>query len=136
MPKSMSATLDRAWRRASRPVLPVTFSGTFAEAGTMTVSGPGQKRRARHVEAVIQFARQLFCHHGVPDQDGQRAVRLAAFGLKHLRHRAQIERIGYQGIERVRGDGDHFAPSHGGGGTLQSFLLGLVWVDFDQVGSH
>src|SRR5690348_8265873 len=41
------AILQRAWRSASRPVLPVTLSGTLAEAGTMMVSGPGQKRRAR-----------------------------------------------------------------------------------------
>ena len=37
---------ERDWRSASRPVLPVTFSGILAEAGTMMVSGPGQKRRA------------------------------------------------------------------------------------------
>jgi len=40
------ATFERDWRSASRPVLPVTRSGTLAEAGTITVSGPGQKRRA------------------------------------------------------------------------------------------
>src|ERR1017187_4752121 len=37
---------ERDWRSAMRPVLPVTFRGIFAEAGTMMVSGPGQKRRA------------------------------------------------------------------------------------------
>src|ERR1035438_1437004 len=45
MASNWQAILERGWRRASRPVLPVTFSGTLAEAGTMMVSGPGQKRR-------------------------------------------------------------------------------------------
>ena len=43
---SWLAIFERECRSASRPVLPVTFSGTLAEAGTMMVSGPGQKRRA------------------------------------------------------------------------------------------
>ena len=38
---------ELGWRMASRPVLPVTFSGTLAAAGTIIVSGPGQKWRAR-----------------------------------------------------------------------------------------
>ncbi len=32
---------------ANRPVLPVTLSGTFADDGTIIVSGPGQKWRAK-----------------------------------------------------------------------------------------
>ena len=40
------ATTERVRRSARRPVFPVTFSGTFAAAGTMMVSGPGQNRRA------------------------------------------------------------------------------------------
>ena len=43
---SALATLDVDWRIASRPVLPVTFSGTRDDAGAMIVSGPGQKWRA------------------------------------------------------------------------------------------
>ena len=38
--------LARDCLTASRPVLPVTFSGTFEEALTINVNGPGQKRRA------------------------------------------------------------------------------------------
>ena len=41
------ATLEHDWRSARRPVLPVSLRGTLADAGTMMVSGPGQKRRAR-----------------------------------------------------------------------------------------
>src|SRR5579862_1619423 len=48
-----SAILERDWRSANRPVLPVTFSGTLAEAGTMMVSGPGQKRRARMKKRLL-----------------------------------------------------------------------------------
>ena len=44
---SALAIFERGCRSARRPVLPVTFSGTRADAGTMMVSGPGQKRRAR-----------------------------------------------------------------------------------------
>ena len=43
---SACAIAERDCRSASRPVLPVTFSGTLADAGTMMVSGPGQKWRA------------------------------------------------------------------------------------------
>ena len=41
-------TFERDWRMASRPVLPVTLSGTLAAAGTMMVSGPGQKWRTEY----------------------------------------------------------------------------------------
>src|SRR3974377_834539 len=41
------APQDRDCRGASRPVLPVTFSGILAEAGTIMVSGPGQNLRDR-----------------------------------------------------------------------------------------
>ena len=43
---SAVATFEEDWRRARRPVFPVAFNGTFAEAGTIIVSGPGQKWRA------------------------------------------------------------------------------------------
>ena len=62
--------MDRDWRTASRPVLPVTFSGTLAEAGTMMVSGPGQKRRASMIEAVVQLRGQFFGHHRVGTRRG------------------------------------------------------------------
>ena len=102
----------------------------------MMVSGPGQKRRASMKKRSVNSLGQFFRHHGVADQEGQRAVRLAALGLEDLRHGAQVERVGHQRVQRVGGDRDHFAAAHGGGGTLQRFRLGLLGIDLDQVGCH
>ena len=38
-----ATTTDFDCRNAKRPVFPVTFNGTFSDAGTIIVSGPGQK---------------------------------------------------------------------------------------------
>jgi hypothetical protein len=46
-------TGDFACRSANRPVLPVTFNGTFAAAGTIIVSGPGQKCLARMKNLLV-----------------------------------------------------------------------------------
>ena len=87
-------------------------------------------------EAVAQLGGQFLGHDEVADQNGQRAVRFAALGLEDLGHGAQVERVGHQRVERIGGDGHHFAAAHGGGGALQHFRLRLFGIDFDQVGCH
>ncbi len=84
-------------------------------------AGPEAARQQE--EAVAQLARQFFGHQRIANQDGQRKVRLAAFGAEHLGDGPQVERVGHQRVERIGGDGHHLAAADGGGGALQHFRL-------------
>ncbi len=59
-----------------------------------------------------------------------------ALGFKHLGDSPQIERVCHQGVKSIGRNCDYFATAYGRGGALQRFLLGLLGIDFHQVGSH
>jgi len=55
-------------------VFPVARKGTVAEADMMMVSGPGQKRRAKNLEARRWFPHQFLHHEPVAHEQRQRAM--------------------------------------------------------------
>ena len=98
-------------------------------------TGPEAPRQ--QIEAVVQLAGQFLGHQHVAQSAG--AASGAARGpwrRNTCGHRVQVERVGHQRVQRVGGDGDHFAAAHGGGGALQHFGLRFFGVDLDQVGCH
>ena len=48
-------------------------------------------------------------------------MNFAPFGVIHLPHSAQIERVGDQRVKRVGGNGNHAPSANCGGGPIQSF---------------
>ena len=87
-------------------------------------------------ETIVQFAGQFLGHHGVAEQDRKRAVRLTALGFEDAGDGPQVEGVGNQHVERIGGNGDHFAAQYRGGGSLKHVGLGLFGVDLNQVGCH
>ena len=92
---------------ASRPVLPVTFKGTLAAAGTMMVEGPRPEMPRQNVKPAVQFLRQILGHQDVGNSKRQRANAVAAFCGIDSPDRLQIERIRDQNIEGVCRHSDH-----------------------------
>ena len=91
--------------------VPVTFSGTRADAGTIKVSGPASSAAQEHRNGR-EFRRKFLRHQQIGNKQRQRALRLAPLCDKHIRDRAEIQRIGDQGIQGVRGNRDNPAPAN------------------------
>src|ERR1019366_7086269 len=67
---------------------------------------------------------------------GPGAVGFAPFGLKHTSDGAEVEGVGHQQVQRIGGDRHYLTAAHGGGGPFEGFGLGILGIDFDQVGCH
>src|SRR3979490_2522231 len=63
-------------------------------------------------------------------------MKVPALGGEHAAHRAQIERVRHQRVQRIGRNHPHAPSAHHGRGAGDGLGIGLFGVDFNQVGSH
>ena len=60
----------------------------------------------------------------------------AALGVEDASYSMKIDRIGYQGIQRIRRDGDNTALLNKMGSSGHGLRTGLIGVNFDKICGH
>jgi hypothetical protein len=98
------ATREFGQRNATRPVLPVTFSGKRFDASTTSVIAPGQNFSASFRKVGGRWRASVFGLLQRIHQNRQRAVLGAALHAIDLLDGRKIEWIGRQTVKRVGGN--------------------------------